>query len=293
MAKNLTRILALMLALMVLPGLVLADGVINYLADSDPRPALGTGDVLEVHLINVASADCILLRVGDETMIIDSGIQRNYERITAYLQTIGVTELDYAFGSHPHDDHIGGFTKLFAEVPVGEYLKPRLFEQFESTIQNQLNRVINEKNIPVTMVENDTVMMLGDAKLTFMQWQNAKATQNNRSMILKVEYGERTILLTADIETVGQRALAEEYGTALSADIIKMPHHGLTPFTKELYEVVMPELATFSNVKDKIYEVLRTCEKRDIKWMLTTKGTMVMVTDGQTWDLWQIPRVAN
>lgn len=284
-------LILLAMALLAAAACGLADGdVISYLAYDAPLPPLGVEGQLEVHFINVASADCILLRCGSETMLVDSGVLRNYERITAYLRTIGVDRLDYAFGTHPHDDHIGGFIGVLEEVPVGAYLQPRLYEKYESKIQTQLFRVIEGKGIETRMVDNDAVMYLGTAKLTFMQWQNPSAAQNNRSMVLKVEYGERAVLLTADIESLGQKAITGVYGDRLRADIVKMPHHGLTPYTKELHEAAQPSLATFSNVRDKIYDVLRTCEKRGVTWMLVTKGTLVAVTDGAAWRVWQIPR---
>lgn len=268
-------------------------GTIRVLGENDPKPELNQPGTLEVHLINVASADCILLRGGGQTLMVDSGILRNYERITAYLEELGIDRLDAAFGSHPHDDHIGGFVGVLDEVPVGVYLQPRLFEEFKSDIQTKLNAVIARNNIPTMFVENDSSLQLGDAHLWFFQWQNPSATQNNRSMLIRAELGDCSILLTADASGDAQIALSEEWGSAMQADILKFPHHGLTDYKSVFHEAVQPQLATISNVKDKITDVLGQIENQGVEWMLTTKGTIVFVTDGTEWVMWQIPRVVE
>lgn len=264
---------------------------VEILRASAKKPALGDPALLEVHFINVACADSILLRMGENTMLVDSGIHRNHERILTYLDTLGITALDYALGTHPHDDHIGGFQGVLAKVPTGQFLKARRYEGYDSPNARALEAVLAEQAIPVAYVDSGTTMAFGDATLSFYQWQYPEARENNRSLVIKVTYGERTVLLSADIENNGQRGLAEAHGTALAADILKMPHHGLAPCVPELHAVVQPALATVSNIKDKVYDVLRTCEKRGVEWMLTTKGAIVAITDGgDAWQVWQIPQ---
>lgn len=260
---------------------------------SDTRPALDDPGLLEVHFINVASADCILLRMGGETMLIDSGIYRHHERILRYLAELGIDSLDYALGTHPHDDHIGGFAGILPQIPADVFLKARRYEGYDSENARALEAVLEGQGIPVQYVDSDTTLSFGAATLSFYQWQAPQARENNRSLVIRVSYGDRAILLAADVENNGQRALAETYGTALQADILKMPHHGLAPCIRELHDAVRPSLATVSNIKDKVYDVLRTCEKRGVDWLLTTKGTIVAVTDGgDAWQVWQLPREA-
>ncbi len=262
-------------------------GVIEYLSQGDVRPTLGDPGLLEVHLINVQAADCILLRMGDRTMLVDSGNRKTSARIIDYLALLGIDSLDYAFATHPHDDHIGGFPDILAKVPVGTFMQPYLFENFKSAKKKALDSLIEKKNIPVHMVENMAEMYLGEAKLIFLQWQRPDASQNDRSMIVKIELGNRAILLGADIESKAQRALTEEHGALLQSDILKMPHHGIVSFVSEFHGAVRQSLATISNTKDGISKMLRSLDKREIPWMLTTKGTIIAVTDGEVWKVWR------
>ena len=112
---------------------------------------------------------------------------------------------------------------------------------------------------------------------------------NNRSMVMKATLGERAVLFAADIENAAQKALAESYEDALKADILKMPHHGLAAYMREFHRAVLPELVTFSNGKARIKNSITLVEQRGLDWLLTTRGTIVAVTDGETWTVWQEP----
>lgn len=284
---NIRRLLILLLALLLpIAALAEAPPVIRYLDADDPRPAIGEG-LLEMHLIDVASADCILLRMGDRTMLVDSGNRGTANRVLDYLQSIGVDRLDYVFATHPHTDHIAAFAEIMRAVPVGMYIQPEMFAYFHSGVNDELMAVTDELGIPKLYTHSGVMMMFGEATLAFYQWEDSTATINDRSMIVLVRLGRRAALLAADIENNGQKALAAAYGDALRADIIKMPHHGLAAYMRELHAAVKPSLVTYSNVKSKIQRNIGLTEQRGVDWMLTTNGTIVAVTDGETWTVWQ------
>lgn len=285
------RFMLLLCCLLLAASAAVADApMIHYLAAEDEKPALPDEGLLEVHLINVASADCILLRMGDSTMMIDSGIRRTSGRIFDYLDKIGVERLDYAFMSHPHGDHVGGFIDVLAQIPTGTFLTPTRYEGYDKSFYRDLLAVLVEQDLPVTLVMDEHEMTLGGATLTFFQWRAAQAHENDRSMITHIQYGDRSMLLAADVENNGQNGLAEAYGARLRADILKMPHHGLAAYMPAFHEAVQPRLATFSNTKENLIPAAtRLLKQNDIDRMLTTHGTVVLVTDGEMWWVWQIP----
>jgi competence protein ComEC len=70
-----------------------------------------------------------------------------------------------------------------------------------------------------------------------------RAKENNGSLVLRVRAGGRTILLAGDVEAVAERDLVAS-GADLSADILKVPHHGSrTSTTPELLARVSPRVA--------------------------------------------------
>ncbi len=278
-----------LLCLVLLFGAAHAEGAVAYLSPEE-APSLAEGALLEIHFIGIGAADAILLRMGDETMLVDCGYAKTGEATAAYLHGIGVTRLTWAFATHPHDDHMGGFPAVLSQIPADCFLMPRLFEKSGNPEYTATVSVLAEKNIPLRFMENEAMMSLGSATLTFYQWEDPDASVNNRSMIIKVTLGERAALLCADLGNGGQKALTAQYGDALRADILKMPHHGIGIYRPELREAVQPEFAVVTNTKAGSECVLDAFDRHGVRWMLTTQGTAVCVTDGEHWQVWQIPK---
>lgn len=274
---------------LVLPLACIAEGgeVIQYLTNDDARPMLDVDGLLEVHVINAASSDSILLRAGGQTMLIDCSSDNRVDPVIRYLTALGVTKLDYAFLTHPHDDHIGGFQRLLSKIPTAIFLRSRLYDNYFTVETTELYGMLYTKGIPVEYVENDTEMYLGDAKLKFMQWQRPKASKNNRSMIIHAQLGERSILLAADLEANGQKAMVKAYGSALSADILKVPHHGIISYRKDFWRTVQPKLAVITNSPKRIQTLVEKVERSGVNTMFTSRGTIIAVTSGSTWQVWQ------
>ena len=69
---------------------------------------------------------------------------------------------------------------------------------------------------------------------------------NNDSIVLRIEYGERSILLTGDIEQAAERSLLVSQ-QQLHADVIKVPHHdSKTSSTEDFVIATKPQFAIIS-----------------------------------------------
>lgn len=289
----LRRCIACFLCLMLLPLAAIAEepSVIQFLSPDDTAlPTLGAEGQLEIHCISVGAADAFLLRCDGETMLIDCGESSAGDAVLSYLESIGVEKLDYAMMTHLHNDHIGGYLRVLAEMPVDTVILPQGMDDFHSNVYDELTGIIAEKRLPTLLPNDSAVISLGGATLTLYQWQEPEAKMNDQSLLVLARYGERTMLFTGDVENNGQRALAERLGNALSADILKMPHHGLAAYMQEFHEAVQPELAVYTNAKHRIMEKNRNLMKRyGIHVEVTTIGTLLLVTNGELWTAWQVP----
>ena len=261
---------------------------IHFLMNREDLPELCREDLFEVHFINIGAADCILLRMGKSAVLIDSGRRGNAPEVVSYLKDIGVETLDCVFLTHPHDDHIGGFPGILAEIPTGAFYQAGLYEGYQSQALFRLTKAFDELRIMDFIIPIEWSMRLGETTLTFYQWQNPEAAQNDRSVVIKAKYGERSVLFAADLENSGQKALAMEHGEELHADILKMPHHGIGTYQLPFHEAVLPLLGVVTNSKDRVRRVIDAMTNRGMRWMLTTRGTVVAATDGKVWSVWQI-----
>jgi competence protein ComEC len=76
--------------------------------------------------------------------------------------------------------------------------------------------------------------------------ESATTSDNNQSLVLRVRFGERSFLLTGDIEKEAEARMVASGGD-LRADVLKVAHHGSrTSSTAEFLERVKPRFAVIS-----------------------------------------------
>jgi competence protein ComEC len=68
---------------------------------------------------------------------------------------------------------------------------------------------------------------------------------NNDSLVLRVSLGDDVVLFPADAEIPSQQWLLDE-GVPLSADLLKVPHHGGDTSAEGFFEAVAAEVAVVS-----------------------------------------------
>lgn len=246
-------------------------------------------DTLRVFCIPVGAQDCYFITCEGHAMVLDcAGVGREPtpDLLFRLCDALGVTRLDIAFNTHPHRDHINGFAELLSKIPADEYLST--FPLDSDKYQRQLIHQLRELSIRVC--EAGEVLKLGSAQLETYRYMGTKNT-NDRSMVVHIRYGDRSILFTADIGLTAQRVLATENAEHFKSDILKLPHHGVGGISPQLLDAVSPELCFVSNgptsrdVKLQKTAVL----KRNIPLYFTSRQPLVLLTDGKIWEAQQWP----
>ena len=246
-------------------------------------------DTLRVFCIPVGAQDCYFITCEGHAMVLDcAGVGREPtpDLLFRLCDALGVTRLDIAFNTHPHRDHINGFAELLSKIPADEYLST--FPLDSDKYQRQLIHQLRELSIPIRVCEAGEVLKLGSAQLETYRYMGTKNT-NDRSMVVHIRYGDRSILFTADIGLTAQRVLATENAEHFKSDILKLPHHG--GISPQLLDAVSPELCFVSNgptsrdVKLQKTAVL----KRNIPLYFTSRQPLVLLTDGKIWEAQQWP----
>ena len=114
---------------------------------------------------------------------------------------------------------------------------------------------------------------------------------NNDSVVLRIQYGERTILLTGDIEEEAERALLASQ-QAMHADVIKVAHHGSkTSSTEGFVVATKPQFAIISVGRNSRFghphkEVVERWQSNGATVLTTgNNGTITITTDGHDLNL--------
>lgn len=292
MTKEL-RLLVILLLLALLPSLAAAENeescIVNLIENPDAEYEFMPGaGILEVVFPRVYNSDCAILRFGEETMLVDSSTKNEemQARIRTAVEAMGVDHFDTAYNSHPHNDHIQGFEFIHAYAPLSKLLIT--FPEDYSPEMKKAVRFMKENNIPVERVGNGDHLQLGksgEVDIAVIQYsENESWPDNDKSAMLRIAYGERTLLLTADSENRAQGYFAENpQHVSLDADILKYPHHGLSPLHKEYLEAISPELM-FLNSAVNVWDANKKyLEKQNIPYLIGYKGITRMRTDGHIW----------
>ncbi|MGI8917222.1 MAG: ComEC/Rec2 family competence protein [Pyrinomonadaceae bacterium] len=214
-----------------------------------PLSASSPQGKLRVDFLDVGQGDAALVTMPDgTTLLIDGGGRPNFfsknskgeetfERdtrsigeavVSEYLWWRGLDHVDYVLATHADADHINGLNDvmrnfevrgaLVARRPAGD----REFVEFAAAA--------DKKRIPLVLIGAGDLLAFGAVRVAVL-WppasNNVQAqSSNNDSLVLQIEYGKRRILMLADIENKAELRLSREAGDTLSADVVKVAHHG-------------------------------------------------------------------
>lgn len=245
-----------------------------------------------VHFIDVGQADCALIITPESTALIDSGEHDTASTVISYIKRHGITRLDYVIGTHPHSDHMGAMAEILTSFEIGEFIMPEVAEDSIPTTRfyNTLLDTVESESINAVFSETGRIISLCDgAELRIIGPLGSDYPDlNDYSVVTKLVCGEIGFLFTGDMENPTETELLEN-GTDVSADILKVGHHGSGSSSgKEFIAAVNPSFAVISVGKENSYghptlSVLDRLRNFGCKVLSTSDcGDIVFATDGIT-----------
>lgn len=245
---------------------------------------------LQIHYIDVGQGDAALIMCDGEAMLIDAGDDSKGTLIQYYLQKQGVSKLKYVVITHPDYDHLGGADVVIYKFDCGTIIMPdseKDTEAYKDTIET-IEYKNYERKAPVV----GDIYTLGSASFEIVSPALVYSNTNNNSVVLNLKHGNNKFLFAGDIEIQAEQEMIYG-GYDISADVIKMPHHGSNgAFLESFYEMVHPTYAVISCGKDNSYghphqEVLNYLKGTGAQTFRTDEqGTIIATSDGKsiTWN---------
>ena len=132
-----------------------------------------------------------------------------------------------------------------------------------------------------------TVWPLGSATVTMLGPVTQYSETNNTSLVLRIDYGNISFLLTGDMENTAETDLVNS-GANLKADVLQVGHHGSSTSTSYLFlNAVLPEMGVIScgtgnkygHPHEETLSILRDA-KVDV-YRTDLQGTITISSDGQ------------
>ncbi len=167
--------------------------------------------------------------------------------ILPFLRYQGISKIDLAIISHPHEDHFGGFIPMVGEVAIDQMLVSPV--PGGSGYYEELLEQVEFAGIAVEEVWEGQIWRCGPDLLLEMHappeelFVGTSSDLNNNSIVFLLHYLEIRMLFTGDIEDPAVSALLRSEKD-LRADVLQVPHHGgYMAMMPEFLAAVRPELA--------------------------------------------------
>lgn len=250
--KKVGRLCRLGLALLLAAGLLLLHifprpagvwpGVFRALSLS----AAWEPDTPVFTFLDVGQGDSALIRAGAWAVLIDSGTDG--ADLCRALRRQGVEKLHCLIATHPHADHIGGMDMAAAAFDADTLLiadRPPA-EESDRACYDRLLDAAEAEGMEVIHPADGYAFSVGDILLEIFSPLPDGDNENDRSLLVRAWAGGVTALVTGDAEADAEAAVLRS-GRDLSADILKVGHHGSKNSTSERFlAAVAPKYAVIS-----------------------------------------------
>lgn len=247
---------------------------------------------LTVTMLDVGQGDSIVCEYGNISFLIDGGGERYYavgdNIVLPYLNSRGITNLDFVFVSHIDTDHINGIIEIADSIEIEKIFLPKTTSKDGKFIE--LSEVASENNIPMYYVEAGDSVYISDNFYIEILHPSVDFTRNDNnenSIVCKMTYYETSILFTGDVEQYGEKFMLNN-NVDVSADILKVGHHGSkTSTTENFLNAVAPKIALISCKENNMYNhpsesVIESLENNEVDIYRTDLQDAIVLDIGKS-----------
>lgn len=264
---------------------------------------------LSVTFLDVGQGDSMLIVFPlGKTMLLDSGGRLTFGRkeesdgqdeifvedrigiaesaVMPALWHRGIKRLDWIVASHGDADHAEGFADIIRSFEIGQAVRAAaaaneadMFDQTVRVAGLPLWCLRRGDLFEIDGVRVEVVSPVGDESSLVM-------SGNNQSLVLRLTFGQRSFLLTGDIEKGTEARLVAD-GIDLQADVLKVAHHGSRTSTiAEFLDRVKPRHAVVSVAEPSPYghphpEVVDRLQSSGVHlWRTSRCGAITFSTNG-------------
>ena len=207
--------------------------------------------MLHLYFLDIGQGDGILVQTpSGRQILIDGGSdsQRLFAQLGAVMP-FWDRSLDLVVATHPDWDHMGGQMGLPERFGIEQALISENLYNNEDF--DEWQGKMEDAGVEIARQSQGGWIDLGDGVALWVLWPPPEEAmppvedddKNERSLVLRLVYGEFSVLLTGDAGLPAEKAMAGG-GQPLAAHILKVGHHGSRNSTgADFVRAVQPEIA--------------------------------------------------
>lgn len=248
---------------------------------------------LEIVFIDVGQGDSMLMKTPQgKFILVDGGGSQLYDvgakTVLPYLHYRGINQLEMIINTHPDNDHLQGLESVAAETEV-KYLGVSESTKDRKEYQ-KLRSIAESRSIPIVPLKTGDQIKLEDGleiKVLSPEAESyAGKDLNQQSVVMQINYGELSALLSGDIPKEGLPEILKKADSSVT--LVKVPHHGSQgSLLPTFYRELQPRYAVISLAADNPFghphpAVLEVLAQAGVKVLRTDQdGAVIVKTDGR------------
>lgn len=204
----------------------------------------------EIVFFSAGQGDASAVYVPGEILaVIDGGPKGGAEKSVIPYVEAKSKKADLLFITHMDADHSTGALELIERNMVRQVV---ISDAEHSEKINQVLCSAEKNNIPVFYAAEGDTFLSGDVIIECLYpYYGMEHEENSTSLVLKIKYGDTSVLFTGDIEEQDEEYLLD---SDIDCDIIKIAHHGSkTSSTYEFLNKTGADIAVIEADDNNIY----------------------------------------
>lgn len=246
--------------------------------------------ILKFEVLDIGQGDALWIEspTGIQVLV-DGGPNNSLMKEIPKVMPWYDRHIDMLVVTNPDKDHYEGFISLLKKYSVDVVLEPGTISKTETYAF--LEKEISDRKIPKVLARRGQVVDLGGGaylQILFPDRDVSGLSSNDGSLVMKLLYGETSVMLQGDSTSNIEHYLAGIDKNNLKSTILKAGHHGSrTSSSEEYVSLIKPEMTVISSGVNNDYghphkETLETMLKLKIPTYDTcNNGRLVFESNGE------------